>query len=202
MRSLAKEICSVSEQIGNKRAICKALGVTRATFYRACIPVSKKEPQTRWKPPRALSDLEKNVVADILNDDRFGDKAPTEVYATLLDESRYYCSPRTMYRILKERHEVRERGDVLSHPIYQKPELLATAPNQVWSWDITKMKGPAKWTYFYLYLIIDIYSKHVVGWLVAPRESAELAKHLISETFYKQRIDADGLVIHRSEDQR
>ncbi len=196
MRSLAKEICLVSGQIGNKRAICKALGIARATFYRACIPVSPKEPRPRWKPPRALSEAEKQVVADILNGDRFGDKAPTEVFATLLDEGHYYCSPRTMYRILEERQEIRERRDVLCHPKYQKPELLATAPNQVWSWDITKLKGPAKWSYFYLYVIIDIYSRHVVGWLVAPRENAELAKHLISETFYKQRIETDELVIH------
>ncbi|MBU6429817.1 MAG: DDE-type integrase/transposase/recombinase, partial [Cyanobacteria bacterium REEB65] len=133
---------------------------------------------------------------ETLNSERFADKAPTEVYATLLDEKRYLCSPRTMYRILAGAGEVRERRDQLRHPDYKKPELLATAPNQVWSWDITKLLGPAKWTYYYLYVILDIYSRYVVGWMVAHAESKALAKKLIAETFAKQAIVPGQLTIH------
>jgi putative transposase len=124
------------------------------------------------------------------------DKAPAEVYATLLDEEKYLCSERTMYRLLAEHDEVRERRDQLRHPAYTKPELLATGPNQVWSWDITKLLGPAKWTYFYLYAILDIFSRYVVGWMVAHRESAELARRLIQSTCEKQDITPDQLTIH------
>lgn len=133
---------------------------------------------------------------DHRHSERFQDQAPGEVFATLLDEGAYVCSIRTMYRILEQAGEVRERRDQLRHPHYQKPELLATAPNQVWSWDITKLLGPAKWTYFYLYVILDIFSRYVVGWMVAPRESAELAKRLISETCGKQGIAGGQLTIH------
>src|SRR5205814_3223981 len=121
---------------------------------------------------------------------------PSEVYATLLDEGVYRCSVRTMYRILDENGEVRERRDILRHPSYRKPELLATGPNQVWSWDITKLHGPAKWSYFYLYVILDIFSRCVVGWLIAERESALLAEKLLADTITKQRIDRDRLTIH------
>lgn len=131
-----------------------------------------------------------------MHEDRFVDKVPAEIYASLLDEGRYLCSIRTMYRILRENNEVRERRNLLRHPQYKKPELLATEPNQVWSWDITKLKGPAKWTYYYLYVIIDIYSRHVVGWMVARREKAELARNLISETCLRQEIYNDQLLIH------
>jgi transposase InsO family protein len=124
----------------------------------------------------------------MLHSERFVDQAPAEIYATLLDEGRYLCSIRTMYRILAKQHEIRERRNQLRHPNYIKPELLARAPNQVWSWDITKLKGPAKWTYFYLYVIIDILSRYVVGWMVAHRESATLAERLIRETIEKQGI--------------
>lgn len=133
---------------------------------------------------------------DVLHEDRFVDKAPSEVYAKLLDEGIYLCSIRTMYRILSAENEVKERRNQLRHPQYKKPELLATAPNQVWSWDITKLKGPVKWTYYYLYVIIDIFSRHVVGWLIAGRENAELATLLISETCRRQRIDENQLLIH------
>ena len=124
------------------------------------------------------------------------DKAPYEVYATLLDEGEYRCSIRTMYRILDANKEVKERRNQLSHPVYQKPELLATAPNQVWSWDITKLLGPVKWAYFYLYVILDIFSRYVVGWMIAPAESAALAEKLISETCAKQNIEKGQLTIH------
>ena len=146
--------------------------------------------------PRALSSDERQGVLDILHTDRFMDKAPYEVYATLLDEGQYHCSIRTMYRILDENKEVKERRNQLSHPVYQKPELLATAPNQVWSWDITKLLGPVKWTYFYLYVIMDIFSRYVVGWMIAPAESAVLAGKLIGETCAKQNIEKGQLTIH------
>jgi putative transposase len=124
------------------------------------------------------------------------DKSPAQIYATLLDEGVYICSIRTMYRILHSLKEVRERRKIASRPFYERPELLATGPNQVWSWDITKLRGPQKWTYHYLYVIIDIFSRHVVGWLIADRESSELAKHLISETCIRQRVNTKNLIIH------
>jgi putative transposase len=127
-------------------------------------------------------------VLDVLHEPRFVDLAPTEVYATLLEEGQYLCSIRTMHRILGENSESRERRDQLRHPQYQKPELLATGPNQLWSWDITKLLGPAKWTYFYLYVLLDVFSRYVVGWLIAHRESAELAKRLIAEACKRQGI--------------
>lgn len=133
---------------------------------------------------------------DVLNSEIFQDKAPREVYATLLDEGRYLCYWRTMYRILAEHDEIRERRNQLRHPTYTKPELLATGPNQLWSWDITKLHGPGKWTYYYLYVILDVYSRYVVGWMVAERESAELAEQLIAETCAKQGIKPDQLTIH------
>jgi putative transposase len=143
-----------------------------------------------------LSQVERNIVLDHLNSTRFGDKSPAQVYAALLDEGIYLCSISTMYRILRENDQVRERRNILRRPEYKKPELLATEPNQVWSWDITKLKGPAKWNYFYLYVIIDIYSRYVVGWTVALRESAELAKELIKQTYERQNIQRDQLFIH------
>jgi putative transposase len=150
----------------------------------------------RPSPPRALSLNERQEVLDILHADRFVDKAPQQVYATLLDEGNYHCSIRTMYRILEASMEIRERRNQLTHPMYQKPELLATAPNQVWSWDITKLLGPAKWSYFYLYVILDIFSRYVVGWMIAPAESAALAEKLIKETCAKQNIERGQLTIH------
>ena len=131
-----------------------------------------------------------------LHEERFQNSAPAAVYATLLDEGRYHCSIRTMYRILGSEGEVRERRDQLVHPAYTKPELLATGPNQLWSWDITKLLGPAKWTYFYLYVILDVFSRYVVGWMVADGESSELAKRLIADTCAKQEIEPGKLTIH------
>jgi putative transposase len=170
--------------------------MSRSTYYRSLKPFSIEQVVTRPAPPRALSAAEKQEVLDALHEDRFIDKAPSAVYAELLDEGRYLCSIRTMYRILKDNNEVRERRNQARHVEYKKPELLATAPNQVWSWDITKLKGPEKWTYYYLYVIIDIFSRYVVGWLIAPRENAELAEVLITETCWRQSIEADQLSIH------
>jgi putative transposase len=186
---------SLSPEVGIRSA-CESLGVSRATLYRrkkAQPPSAAKE---RRRHHRALSPEERQEVLEILHSDRFVDKAPHEVYATLLDEGVYYCSIRTMYRILDEHGEVKERRNQLRHPEYKKPELLATAPNQVWSWDITKLLGPAKWTYFYLYVIMDIFSRYVVGWMVAPFESAALAEKLIKETCAKQQIGRNQLTIH------
>ena len=133
---------------------------------------------------------------DVLNSDKFMDKAPPQIYAILLDEGVRHCSIRTMYRILHEHGEVRERRNQLTHPVYKKPELLATAPNQVWSWDITKLLGPVKWSYFHLYVILDIFSRYVVGWMLADRESASLAEKLIRETCQRQNIGKDQLTLH------
>jgi putative transposase len=146
--------------------------------------------------PRALDSAERDAVLACLHEERFQNCAPAAVYATLLDEGKYHCSIRTMYRLLADEGETRERRDHLVHPAYAKPELLATGPNQLWSWDITKLLGPAKWTYFYLYVILDVFSRYVVGWMVADGESAELAKQLIAETCAKQNIQRDELTIH------
>ena len=133
---------------------------------------------------------------DVLHEPRFADLAPAQVHATLLEEGRYLCSVRTMHRILAEHEEVRERRDQLRHPLYARPELMATASNQLWSWDITKLAGPAKWTYYYLYVIIDVFSRYVVGWMVAHRESAALARKLIAETCKRQGIEKGQLTLH------
>jgi putative transposase len=187
---------SLSPEVGI-RPTCESLGVSRATFYRKRKNRALNTVQAeRRRHHRALSPEERQEVLNILHSDRFVDKAPHEVYATLLDEGVYHCSIRTMYRILNQHGEVKERRNQLRHPQYQKPELLATAPNQVWSWDITKLLGPAKWTYFYLYVIMDIFSRYVVGWMVAPAESAVLAEKLIKETCDKQRIGRNQLTIH------
>jgi putative transposase len=181
---------------------CDALGIARASFYRLR-PSLGPPPKAvlsvvvpRPAPGRALSQEERLVVRAVLNSTRFQDCAPAAVQAALLDEGQYPCSARTMYRVLAQDGATRERRDRLTHPEYQKPELLATAPNQLWSWDITKLRGPAKWIYFYLYVILDVFSRYVVGWMVALREGAELASQLIEETCEKQNIQADQLTIH------
>lgn len=183
----------LSERVGVSAA-CQALGVSRSTFYRGRQP--KRDPEPRPTPERALKPKEKEQVCQVLNSERFQDCAPRQVYATLLDGGSYLCSWRTMYRILKDRELVRERRDQLRHPTYTKPELLATAPNQLWSWDITKLRGPAKWTYYYLYVILDVFSRYVPGWLIAECESASLAKQLVVETCTKQGIVPDQLTLH------
>ena len=186
-----------SEQLSQHAGVsaaCQALSVPRSSFYRARLP--KKEAQPRPTPQRALSGEEKVQVRQTLNSERFQDSSPRQVYATLLDEGIYYCSWRTMYRILDEHQEVRERRNQLRHPKYIKPELLTTDPNMLWSWDLTKLRGPAKWTYYYLYTILDVYSRYVVGWMIAERESATLAEQLIRETCEKQGIQPEQLTVH------
>lgn len=184
---------SLATIIGIKPA-CAALGLARSGFYRGQQPATAPAP--RPSPPRTLSSEERQSVLETLHSGRFVDQAPATIYATLLDEGRYHCSIRTLYRILDEQAEVRERRNQLRHPVYQKPELLATAPNQVWSWDITKLLGPVTWSYFYLYVILDIFSRSVVGWMLAPAESATLAQRLITDTCLKQQIEPGQLTLH------
>jgi putative transposase len=181
------------------RAACVAVGRARATHYRhhRVGPVPAPRPRVEPRPqPRALSEVERAEALQVLHSERFVDAAPAAVYATLLDEGRYLCSESTMYRILRERGEVRERRRQATHPPRVKPELVATAPNRCWSWDITKLRGPAKWTYYHLYVIIDIYSRYVPGWLIAERESAALAERLLAETITKHQITRDRLTLH------
>ncbi len=191
---------TAAHQLGQtvgRAAACRALNVPRASLYRHLRPSEPATPAApRPSPLRTLAPAEQQRILDVLHSERFQDKAPNEVFAALLDEGTYLCSVRTMYRILEQAGEVRERRAQLQHPHYQKPQLLATGSNQVWSWDITKLLGPAKWTYFYLYVILDIFSRYVVGWMVAERESAELAQRLIGETCRKQNIAPDQLTIH------
>ena len=175
-------------------AACDALSIARASFYR--YPPVFGPHLRRPIPARALRPKERENVRALLNSERFQDCSPAAICATLLDEGAYPCSIRTMYRVLQENGGTRERRDQLTHPPYQKPELLATAPNQLWSWDITKLRGPAKWTYFYLYVILDVFSRYVVGWMVALRETAALASTLIEETCAKQNVPPGQLTIH------
>ena len=186
----------LARDVGTKPA-CEALEISRASFYRRRERQSARDVAGRAiMPPLALESAEAEAVLSALHSERFMDQSPYETYATLLDEGRYLCSIRTMYRVLEKHGEVRERRDQVRRAHYHKPELLAAAPNQVWSWDITKLMGPAKWTYFYLYVIMDIFSRYVVGWMVAHRELAVLAERLIGETCEKQNIGHDKLTIH------
>ena len=159
------------------------------------VPTSEglRRPQIQ---PRALSEAERATVLTTLHCERFADTAPATVYATLLDEGTYLCSESTMYRLLRQRGEVRERRLQATHPATVKPELVAPQPNECWSWDITKLKGPAKWTCFHLYVILDIFSRYVVGWMIAPRESAELAKQLIAQTVVRHDVLPGMLTLH------
>jgi putative transposase len=180
------------------RAACAALGRSRATYYRRHrqSPARPRPVRERGLQPRALSETERAEVLDVLHEERFVDQAPASIYANLLDEGRYLCSVPTMYRVLRTEDEVRERRRQATHPATVKPELIASGPNQVWSWDITKLLGPEKWTYFHLYVVIDIFSRYVVGWLLASRETAALAERLLGETIRKQNVGVDQLTIH------
>jgi putative transposase len=179
------------------RTLCTSLGVAPATYYRARRRAQQPIPaRVRPSPPRALVAVERARVLAVLHDDRFLDLAPSQVYAMLLDEGVYLCAERTMYRILAAHHEVRERRAQRRHPVYTAPELLATGPNQLWSWDITKLKGPTTWSWYHLYVILDVFSRYVVGWMVAPNESAVLAETLISTSCDRQGITPDQLTLH------
>ncbi len=181
--------------VGVARA-CRALGASRASLYRRRTPPEPRPPQPRRAPARALSDAEREAVLCELRSERFVDCSPAAVWATLLDEGTYLASERTMYRLLAQNGEVSERRDQLTHPPYAAPELLAERPNEVWSWDISTLKGPATWTSFYLYVILDVFSRYAVGWTVQHRESAELAKALIAQACEQQDIGRDQLTVH------
>ena len=186
---------ALAEHVGVKMA-CEALGVARSSRYAARQPYVPKQRAPAPPPPRALSSDEKVTVRETLNSERFADQAPREVYATLLDEGVYHCSVPTMYRILAENQELQERRNQLRHPVYAKPRLVATGPNQVWTWDITKLPGPAKWVSFCLYVVLDLFSRFVVGWLIAAQESAALAQQLIAESYIRQGLARDQLAVH------
>jgi putative transposase len=179
------------------RPACRALGAAPATIYRARNPPAPRPPKPREPPARALSDAEREAVLAELHSERFADCSPAAVWATLLDEGRYLASERTMYRLLAARHGgVRERRAQREHPPYAAPELLAQRPNEVYSWDITKLKGPAKWTYYYLYVILDVFSRYAVGWTVQHRESGRVANELIAQVCEQQKIVRDQLTVH------
>ena len=180
------------------RAACTAVGRPQANHYRRHrqSPAPVRVARPRRAQPRALSQGERDRVRELLDSPAFVDQAPRSVYYALLDQGIYLCSPSSMYRILHAHGEVHERRRQATHPARKKPELIATQPNRVWSWDITKLHGPAKWTYYYLYVIIDIYSRYVVGWMVADREHRELAERLLADTIAKHGIDPDTLTIH------
>lgn len=179
-------------------AACAAVGRPRATHYRwhRQSPPPPKPERVPAGQPRALSDIERKEVRRVLNSVEHVDEAPATVYAKLLDDGVYLASVPTMYRILRAAREVRERRRQATHPAHTKPELLATAPNEVWSWDITKLLGPVKWTYYYLYVVIDIYSRYVPGWMLARTEDHRLAKALLGEAVERQGIERDQLTIH------
>jgi putative transposase len=174
-------------------ATLDALGLSTSTFYRLQQP---SRPSKRRTPARALSATEQRTALDALHEERFQDRAPAEVVAALAKEGRYVGSERTLYRLLAKRDEVRERRNQLVHPNYAKPELVATAPNQVWSWDITKLLTTTKLVYLYLYVVIDIYSRYVVGWLLAERENAALATRLIDETVARHDVKPGTITLH------
>lgn len=180
--------------VGRKKA-CEALGRSRATHYRAKRPPVYGPPAPRHSY-RALGPAQADAVVDTLNSERFCDKAPAQVWATLLDEGTYLASISTMYRLLRERAQVKERRAQARRPASVKPELVATGPNEVWSWDITKLAGPYKWTWFQLYSILDVYSRYVVGWLVAPNESAVLAEQLIADAIFRHGVVDGQLTLH------
>jgi putative transposase len=179
------------------RPACRALGAAPATIYRRRRPPESRLRKPRPAPARALSEAERERVLELLHSERFVDSSPAQVYATLLDEERYLCSERTMYRLLEARHGgVRERRDQLTHPAYAKPELLAERPNELWSWDISKLKGPTTWTWFYLYVILDVFSRYAVGWTVQYRETGQVAEALIAQAVEQQQITREQLTVH------
>ncbi len=175
---------------------CAAAGKSKATHYRRRQPPKPKIAQERPTPANALSHAEVERVLELLRSERFADLAPAQVWAMLLDEDVYVASISTMYRILRANGEVRDRRAQAAHPTRSRPELMAIAPNQCWSWDITKLRGPDKGVWFDLYVIIDIFSRYVVGWMVAPAESAELAEAFIADAVAGQGVARGTLTIH------
>src|SRR5205823_4429758 len=193
---IAATVDELTRIIGTRPA-CRALGASPATIYRHRRPAEPRTAKPRPTPARALTAPERERLLELLHSERFVDVSPEETYATLLDEGAYLCSTRTMYRLLAARHGgVRERRDQLAHPPYARPELLAERPNELWSWDVSKLKRPAKWTYFYPYVILDVFSRYVVGWTVQYRENAQLATALIEQATEQQQITPQVLTLH------
>jgi len=191
-----KMVNDLSIEVGTKKA-CNSFGIPRSSYYYWKKPDSKNVLHKERKlPDFSYTQTERQEILNVMNSDIYMDQTPYEIYASKLDEGKYLCSVRTMYRILKENYQVKERRKVRRTNNYQKPELLATKPNEVWTWDITKLKGPEKWTYFYLYVMIDIFSRFVVGWMVAFRELSHLAKDFLKETLERQQIRKGQLTIH------
>jgi putative transposase len=206
-------VIDLAGELGEREA-CLQVGHSRASFRRRHVLLSlpsrqqrryqarvldrqeRREKRERRRSSLALSEGERQAVLDVMHEPRFIDRSVPHVHATLLDEGIYHCSMSTKYRILHSVGEVGERRDQATRPARVKPELCATGPRQVFAWDITKLHGPAKWTYYYLYVIIDIYSRYVVGWMVADRESSELARILLAETIAKEGADPTKLTIH------
>lgn len=190
-------IATLEPLVGTAGA-CEAVGEARARYYRRHrqSPPPSKPDRVATPQPRALSEVERKEVRRVLNSTEFVDEAPATVYAKLLDQGIYLASVPTMYRVLREHDEVHERRRQGTHPPAKKPELLAKGPNEIWSWDITKLLGPAKWTYYYLFVILDIYSRYVPGWMLAHAENAKLAEALMADTVTKQGIGRDQLTIH------
>lgn len=185
---------ALAEEIG-ERAACSVLGASRATMQRHR---NGKPSSPKARPPshRRLNVAERQEMLDIAHSERFCDQSIREIYATLLDEGRYLASISTWYRVLRSVDETRERRRQATHPARVKPELVATKPGEVWSWDITKLLGPAKWTYYYLYVVLDIFSRYVVAWRLENRESATLARELIAEAIEREGVDPWRLTIH------
>jgi putative transposase len=198
MDMVDQAVATLAPAVGTVRA-CRAVGQPRSSWYRRhrqSPPPPRSPRQVPAPQPRALSAAERQQVLEVLHQERFWDTAPASVYATLLDEGSYLCSTSTMYRLLRSQGETGDRRRHATHPARVKPELLATAPNQVWSWDITKLAGPAKWSWYHLYVILDIFSRYAVGWMVAAREAAVLAERLLADTIASQQVAADQLTVH------
>jgi putative transposase len=184
------------EAVTSTKEACELLGASRATRYRRRRPPLVGPPPPRPTPPNALSEAEGQHILSVLRSEEYCDLAPAQIWARLLDDGVYLCSISTMYRLLAVAGENRERRRQRTHPARKKPELIATAPNRVWSWDITKLQGPTRGVYYELFVIIDIFSRYVVGWMVAPAETGELAEAFIAEAFARQGVDRDTLTLH------
>jgi putative transposase len=198
METAADELAPL---VGRKRA-CAAVGLSRAGWYRrhrqSAAPATPPAPPVPHRAqPRALSAAERDELNAVLHEERFVDLAPAEIYATLLDEGRYIASISSMYRELHRRHgQVPERRRQASHPAHAKPELRASGPNELWSWDVSKLRGPGKWNWFYLYWILDVYSRYAVGWCISEHETAAISERLITDTIGAHGVDATALTIH------
>ena len=175
---------------------CRLLGRSRATCYRRRRPPAQGPPAPRPAPPNKLTEPERQHVLSVLRSPEFCDLAPAQIWARLLDDGVYLCSISTMYRLLTIVGENRERRRQRTHPAKKKPELIATAPNRVWSWDITKLKGPNRGEYYELFVIIDIYSRYIVNWCVSPAETGDLAAEFIDAAYQEQGVSKGQLILH------